>query len=170
MIFFKEHIKKNAGYNEVLEANEDHELYLRLMNISHFIFIKEILYFLRLRENSLSNKPVVTYVIQTNYFLELKKNLDNMSIFEENKLLGWREFYYGNRNLARRIWRKINFQKWDIKISLAFLISYLPKIEIDKLIINKTYFRIKYLFNRLVKFRKLQSEFKKIIHKTNLES
>lgn len=165
MIFLKEHIEQIGGYNKDLEANEDHELFLRLLKKTRFIFVREVLYFTRLRKNSLSNKPGVTYVIQKKYFENLKMNLSPISRTQEKKLLGWREFYYGNKNLSRKYWRKINFQNWDTKILLAFLLTYLPRNVIQNLIRNRAYLRIKFLFNRLTKFRKLQSEFREILIK-----
>ncbi len=164
MIFFKEHIEKIGGYNKDLEANEDHELFLRLVNNTRFIPIRDILYFARLREHSLSNKPDVTYDIQIKYFIDLKKNLSPISDTVEKKLLGWREFYYGNKNLSRIIWRKISLPNWDIKILFAFFLTYLPKGFIKKLVMKRSYLRTKYLLNRFIKFKKLQFEFRKIVN------
>ena len=165
MIIKKEHIVNHGGYREDLEANEDHELFLRLINKSNFVVTRGSLYFVRLRKNSLSNKPSLTYQIQKKYFENLRENFDNIPVIEEDKLLGWREFYYGNKNLARQSWIKINFLNWNIKILIAYILTFLPQDVIESLISNRKYLRIKYLLNRLTKFRRLQSEFKNVLNK-----
>ena len=131
MMFHRNIILDNGGYNTQLRANEDHDLWLRLKDKLNFYLVKDILYFYRVRPDSLSNnafiyQPEITYNIQEVYFKDLKNHFGISSQIEICKLKGWREYFYGSCNSMRNEWMKINLLLWDLKMLLAFCISFLP--------------------------------------------
>ncbi len=163
MLFNKNHILQMGGYDESLKANEDHELWLRIKDKSNFQPILEILYFVRLRNDSLSNNPEITYEIQKPYFSDLAKTLNIYSISEQKKISGWREFFYGDKNIARKEWKKMPIYKWNYKILCAYLISFIPHKVYLIIRSKRIRFRIQYVFERFFKYRFLQKEFKQIL-------
>src|ERR1035437_7896759 len=56
VIYNRNFIMENGGYNENLDYSEDHELWIRLLNKGNFVHLNEFLLFMRIRENSLSTK------------------------------------------------------------------------------------------------------------------
>jgi len=163
MLFNKNHILQMGGYDESLKANEDHELWLRIKDKSNFQPLSEILYFVRLRNDSLSNNPEITYEIQEPYFNDLAKTLCIYSISEQKKIRGWREFFYGDKNIARKEWKKIPIYKWNCKILFAYLISLAPHKVYLTIRSKRIRFRIQYAFERFFKYRFLQKEFQQIL-------
>lgn len=132
-LYNRNFILKNGGYNEKYIVAEDYELWLRLRNISNFIIIPKYLTLMRFRNNSLSN---VSYK-------NMKKNVYNLqkSIYLENdsfdfpiEIRGWREFFYGDKNEARVIWKKLDIIKLITpRILIAYLLTYLPEEIFEKI-------------------------------------
>src|ERR1035437_6985711 len=56
VLYNRNFIMENGGYNEYLDHSEDHELWIRLLNKGNFVHLNEFLLFMRIRENSLSTK------------------------------------------------------------------------------------------------------------------
>lgn len=56
VLYNRNFILENGGYNEYLDHSEDHELWIRLLNKGNFVHLNEFLLFMRIRENSLSTK------------------------------------------------------------------------------------------------------------------
>lgn len=172
MMFYKNHVLKFGGYNEKLIANEDHDLWLRLKDQSFFIILKNELYYYRYRKDSLSNSaflknPNITYMIQEQYFQDLQKTLKFKTEIEKVELIGWREFFYGDKNNARLFWKKVGVSHWDYRMFLAYFLSYFPSILVN----NFKQFRIRqrtdYILNRFSKYRGLQKEFDDLLIKVS---
>jgi glycosyltransferase involved in cell wall biosynthesis len=56
VLFNKNFILANGGYNENLSHSEDYELWIRLLNKANFVHLNEVLIFMRIRDKSLSTK------------------------------------------------------------------------------------------------------------------
>jgi glycosyltransferase involved in cell wall biosynthesis len=56
VLYNRDFILENGGYNEKLDHSEDHELWIRLLKKANFIHLNEWLIFMRIRDNSLSTK------------------------------------------------------------------------------------------------------------------
>lgn len=56
VLYNRNFILENGGYNERLDHSEDFDLWIRLLNKANFVHINEFLLFMRIRENSLSTK------------------------------------------------------------------------------------------------------------------
>jgi glycosyltransferase involved in cell wall biosynthesis len=166
MMFYKNHILK-YGYDEILPSSEDYELLLRIKNISEFIIIPEILLFARLRNKSLSstmygsNKNII-YKIQEPFYQDLFSSFGINNLTEQWKLKGWREFFYGSKNLARKYWLNTGLKNWNLKLTFSFLLSLFPKNFFEFLKDKKVRLRIDYHIEKLFLGNKIQIEFNKI--------
>jgi glycosyltransferase involved in cell wall biosynthesis len=168
MMFYKNHVLKMGGYNENLIANEDHDLWLRLKDGSIFIILKNELYYYRYRKNSLSNtaflkNPNITYKIQEQYFQDLQNTLKLKTEFENIELRGWREYFYGNKKLARGYWLSVKLNNWDYKMVLAFFLTFFPKLIVNYFKSLRLRLRLEYFLNRNRKYKGLDSEFRKLL-------
>jgi len=168
MMFHKSHILKFGGYNTKLQANEDHELWLRLKDKSKFNVITEILYYYRIRSDSLSNSafinnPEITYDIQEMYFKNLEKYFDIESKSEECILKGWREYFYGNKNQTRFFWGKIKISNWEYRMILAYILSFLPSKILNYFKSLRIRLRLEYILNRNKKYKGLDKEFNNLL-------
>ena len=56
VLYNRNFILENGGYNENLDHSEDWELWIRLLNKGNFVHLNEFLLFMRIREKSLSTK------------------------------------------------------------------------------------------------------------------
>jgi len=168
MMFYKDHVLNNGGYNTKLKANEDHELWLRLKDISKFKIINNILYYYRIRFDSLSNnafikEPQITYDIQEFYFKDLEKYFRITSKYEKYILNGWREYFYGSPIIMRNQWSKVEIKFWDFRMLIAYLISFFSKNLINFIKMSRMRLRLQYLFNKIITFNIIQREFNKMI-------
>ncbi|HMN49143.1 MAG TPA: glycosyltransferase family A protein, partial [Ignavibacteriaceae bacterium] len=90
-----------GGYDSQKIEFVDYDLWLRIINGSNIIITNEILYFQRLRENSLSTtktmkKKNLIYKLQKPYFEKLEEHFGITSSKEQLIIKGWREFFYGS--------------------------------------------------------------------------
>jgi len=56
VLYNRNFIIENGGYNENLDYFVDYELWVRLLNKANFVHLNELLIFMRIRDNSLSKK------------------------------------------------------------------------------------------------------------------
>lgn len=124
VVFPKNKILEIGGYRE--GTIEDIDLWMRLRNKVTFHNIDEVLIFKRNRTNSISknNIELFNYLMFNTYNNEINK-INDLSFNEENILLGWREYFYGNKNKARKYWKTKLLIK--PKILLAYLLTLLPQ-------------------------------------------
>jgi len=163
-IFNKNHILYYCGYNEKLTQSEDHDLWLRLKDNSIYKQLNEILYFIRLRESSLShhhffNTKNITYKILEDYYINIFDSFKLKPKDDEFRLRGWREYFYGSRNLMRREWASVNLRSWDYRMVIAYLISFLPEKIVNQIKMNRFRFRIHYWITRLSNADEVQIRF-----------
>ncbi|MBK7498363.1 MAG: glycosyltransferase [Ignavibacteriales bacterium] len=167
-LFNKSHILKYGGYKESLETFEDYDLWLRIKDNSKFIFVKETLQFSRIRNNSLTSGNLKLskkniYEIQKPHYLNVERYFGIEELYEQISFKGWREFFYGNKNLCRDYWNKINLNKWNSRMFLAYLISFFPADFVNYFNKLKVRLRLKYLFDKKTKFKGLDKEFHKLL-------
>lgn len=168
VLFNRKFILEKGGFNPELIAFEDYDLWLRILNESNIIIINEILYFQRLRENSLSTtetmkKKNLIYEIQKPYFEKLADYFGITSTKEQWIIKGWREFFYGSKNLARKYWIDAGFSQWNTKLFITFLLSYLPESFLDYLKDKRVRLRLEYQIQRLFNNNDIQKEFNKVM-------
>ena len=129
VIYDRNFILENGGYNEELNYGEDYELWLRLLNKSEIRIINEYLVYKRFRNNSFSisklakNKKTVYWFLE-DYYCDLKANFGIETKYTENYLRGLRELSWGEKKLARIYWKKIPFNQWSSKLLLMFILTF----------------------------------------------
>jgi len=149
VIYNKKFIINTGGYDENLKLALDYDLWLRLKDKANFIIIPEYLYFVRVREDSLTRNNIIEknkihYSIQEKYYNDLRIHF-NFSKKDEIHFRGWREYFYGDKFKARKYWRKKLYFMKKLSVFLAYLITFLP----DNLLIAFKELRIRY---RLIYF------------------
>ena len=166
MMFHKNHILKYT-YDESLHSSEDYHLFLRIKDNSEFYLIPEILVFARLRKLSLSESLYssngnIVYKIQEHFYEDLSKSFGIADFKEQLKLKGWREFFYGSKNLARKYWLNTGLKNWNLKLTFSFLLSLFPEKYFEFIKDKKVRLRINYYIEKLFLGNKIQIEFNKI--------
>ena len=167
-MFYKNFIIKNGGYNKSIEIGEDYDLWLRIKDKSNFIFVSEILQFVRIRNDSLRNSDrkkskVSIYNIQKPYYNDLKLSFDISDEKKQNAIIGWRELFYGDKNLSRTYWGRINIKDWSCRMFFAFIISFFPVSFVEIFNNQKVVVRMRYIFNRTVWKAELNRVFKQVL-------
>jgi len=168
VFFNKKFIIEKDGFNSELIAFEDYDLWLRILNDSNIIIIPQVLYFQRLRKNSLSTtetmkKKNIIYEIQKPYFEKLAEHFGITSSKEQLIIKGWREFFYGSKNITRKYWIDAGLSQWNTKLYITFLLSYLPESFLDYLKDKRIRLRLEYQIQRLLNNNDIQKEFNKVM-------
>jgi glycosyltransferase involved in cell wall biosynthesis len=88
VLYNRNFIIENGGYNENLDHSEDYELWIRLLNKGNFVHLNELLLYMRIRDNSLSRKaaegPVSKiFIFSGNNKPMVEKKLGMMSSIRE---------------------------------------------------------------------------------------
>jgi len=88
VLYNRNFILENGGYNENLHHSEDYELWIRLLNKGNFVHLNEFLIYLRIRDNSLSRKAAEvpfskTYIFSGNNKPMVEKKLGMISSIRE---------------------------------------------------------------------------------------
>lgn len=123
-------IVENGGFSG--EVYEDYEFLLRVKNNCNFYNIQRVLYYQRIRKNSLSKNDFerikeIHYSIQNKYYANLIKAFELDSEVEANYYKGWREFLFGNKNLSRNYWNKLRVISFQFpKALIGYLLSMFP--------------------------------------------
>jgi glycosyltransferase involved in cell wall biosynthesis len=168
VLFNKKFIIDNGGYDDSLTAFIDYELLLRIFNKSRIIHIPEILYFQRLRKNSISTtetmkKKHLVYEIQKPYFDKLKEITGITTIEEQLLIKGWREFFYGEKKSSRKYWKDAGLKSWDLKLFITFFLSYFPDSFLNHLKDGRIRLRFEYFIKKLFTGYNIQNRFKEIL-------
>jgi len=168
VLFNRKFILQNGGFNTELFAFEDYELWLRILNKSNIIIEPEVLYFQRLRKNSLSTtetmkKKHLIYEIQKPYFEKLGEHFRVTACREQLMLKGWREFFYGHKNLAREFWLEAGMNQWNTKLFITFLLSYLPESFLDYLKDKRIRLKLEYQIKKILNNNDIQKEINKVL-------
>lgn len=168
VLYNRKFILSRGGHNSNLIAFGDYDLLLRILNDSQIILLPEILYYQRLRIGSMSTtetmkKKHLIYEIQKPYFEKLEAHFGITSSKEQLIIKGWREFFYGEKNQTRKYWIKAGLNQWSPKLSITFLLSYLPEKFLNYLKDKRIRLRLEYQIERLLKKDNIQKEFNKIL-------
>lgn len=168
VLYNRKFILNRGGHNSNLSAFGDYDLLLRVLNDSQIILLPEILYYQRLRKSSMSTtqtmkKKYLIYQIQKPYYEKLAEHFSIYPISEQSILKGWREFFYGKKNLARKYWVKAGLRKWSVKLTITYILSYLPAGFLDYLKDKRVRLRLEYQMQRLLHTNVVQKEFNKIL-------
>lgn len=147
VLYNKNFILKNNGYDENLSIAVDYDLWLRLYDSAEFKILPKYLTLHRFLDNSLSRAKQIR-TNQTLMSLHNKyygKYTNEVKSRKETKLFAWREFFFGNKESARMIFLKLNILiLFNLKILLAVLLTYLSDenlIQFKRLVIK---YRLKY--------------------------
>jgi len=163
VIFNRRLIIENGKYCEKLYNSEDYELWLRLLNISRFKVCEEYLLFPRIHKNSLSQHELSRTKNQVNFIHKKYANLDGyFGIKDVNKqsvIFGWREYFYGNKTQARKIWYALGFRLiYNPRILLAIMLTHLNDERFEWILQRRfrllIYFKLKKFFS--LKIRKAE--------------
>lgn len=120
----------------------------------------------RIRNDSVSNSKLnkrdfTFYKLQRNYFSKLDSEI------LDNKINGWREYFYGDKNSVRLNWLKVNLNEWDYRMFLAFIISFLPENFLNSFKNLRLRLRFEYILNRKIKYWGLDDTFRKLLLEVN---
>ncbi len=132
------------------DVHEDHEMFLRIRSEIKMSNVNKVLMLMRYRKNSYSrssdqNYNLKMYHVVEKYFSEPVANQLGIKTKKEfQELRGWREYFYGDKSKARKIWIENFLLFQNIKIVIAFVFSYLPYRFLNKLKEFRIRFRINY--------------------------
>jgi glycosyltransferase involved in cell wall biosynthesis len=172
-LFYKDHLIKNTGYDESLQAYEDYDLWLRLLDKSEFIIVNGLHHYMRLHKGSLTTSNQnklkhLLYSIQKKYFNDGFPFYRSLDQYQKNLLSGWREFFYGNKSSARFFWKKLNLSELNTKVMLCFLLSYLPDSLLGLIKKNRIRLRLDFTLKKFFDYRSIQKEFNMIRKNLNV--
>lgn len=170
-------IKSVGGYDESFSNTEDYDLISRIIPKANYKYVDDYLVYSKLRTNSISSvskemtKKNIQMIHKKYFSNKVNGILDEAYINQEEYLDSWREYFYGDKKNARKLWlsNKKLFLK-DYRIILAFIITYLPNSLFEKFLQSRFRLRIKYYLKKFMRDEKLlnsEKVFKSII-KDNL--
>lgn len=172
VIFRKQVIINAGGYDSLYEGYgiEDYSLWLRLLDKATFYNIPSVLIFQRYRSNSASRKNLKQtlekiYELQEPY-IQLYSHI--LSDNEKHLLFGWREYFYGKKNMALKYWGELRLRiLLKPRILFATLTLILPEKYFIKFKELRTRFRFEYLLSFFSSTNKEAREtFNEIINNT----
>ncbi|MCB9217969.1 MAG: glycosyltransferase [Ignavibacteriales bacterium] len=154
VLFNRNFIIANGGYNINYSSFQDYELWLRIRNDATFKIISKHLLLIRNCHDSLSKK---SFNEKKKMILEAQKHYypltTNNILFSENnkkEIAGWREYFYGFPNKARFYW--FNLEKKylisRIRVLTALLFTYLPQNLFNKILVSQWRLKISFFFKR----------------------
>ncbi|MBS1516813.1 MAG: glycosyltransferase [Bacteroidetes bacterium] len=126
VIFRKESVLKEGGYDEKFGVYEDFELWLRVKNKLSFNIIPESLVYTRQRKDSLTSlgsKNKIYNLLMKN--IKDKYQLGDNPVPDESTAakLFWIEYFYGDKSRSRKFYRPGS----GLRKTIAFYNSYLPE-------------------------------------------
>lgn len=149
VMYRKTFIINNGGYRDV--PFEDYDLWLRIKNIAQFHIIEENLHFVEYTSNRISTKNVYQkavhhYTLQEPYYNDLGTEFGIFGKTEQQEMHGWREYFYGNPLLARKIWMGPPILIiGSYKILIACVFSILPEKYLMWIKESRLRFRLDYI-------------------------
>lgn len=145
VIFNKDFILSNGGFDESLGNSEDYDLWMKIIDKANFIHVDIPLMFVRMRENSMS-RDNYKKTKDTLYFIKQKYNLSYPGISA-----GWNEFFYGSKDKAKYIFSKYLLNP---RASIGYLICLMPEKMFNYIIDYKIIPRFRYLLLKVIFLRK----------------
>lgn len=161
-LLVNKHVLSNAGGFDVsLNIAADYDFFLKSMNFIQVGLVNEIGVLVRIRKNSLSRSNIkernrIIYNIQKKYYQNIYSNFQIIQFGDQLLLLGWREWFYGDKSKARNYWIKKPALLLKPKVVVGFLLSFLPLKHLVLIQNLNLKYRIKYIFNNLKLKRKLR--------------
>lgn len=131
VIYRKNKVIEIGGYRETVF--EDYDLWLRLSGTAVFRNVPEILLFIFVRSDSRSRKNIrLRYQdhYETMNRIYTDSGLKQFDLNAKSEIMiynGWREYFYGDKQKARRIWKSLGFDLFtNTKIVSAWFVTFLP--------------------------------------------
>jgi glycosyltransferase involved in cell wall biosynthesis len=149
VIYNKHKILEKGGYDL---SKREYDLWLRIKDSVKFYNFPETLMLVRFRNNSLTHFSMqehkrIVYASQIPFYERgLDKEFGISSKNEQNEINAWREWFYGEVTKARKIWLKTPSLLLKPKVSLAFLLSFLPNRLLVRIQLLNLKYKILYLF------------------------
>ena len=151
-MYRKDAIVELGGYSDT--CLEDYDLWLRAINKFKFYNIPQILLFYRMHKRSITgstNLKSYHYSLQDKYYKDLTKCFGIENPLEQKLTYAWREFFYGDKGKARRLWtEKSDIQK-DLRIIIAKYLTFLPKPMFEFMLHLRIRQRLDFFMNFLSK-------------------
>ncbi|HMS32699.1 MAG TPA: glycosyltransferase [Ignavibacteria bacterium] len=160
VMFNREKILREGGYNEKFGTYEDFELWFRLKDKLHFRILPETLVYTRLRKNSMTGKGSKAKIYRLLFENAESKFNQSVSVKEKkywSNVLFWVEYFYGSKDRSRKYFT----EDITLKKSIAYLNTFLPDNGFEKL----AELRIRQRLSSGIRFRKeFKDELKKLIN------
>jgi len=155
VIYNRRDILGKGGYDI---NRREYDLWLRIKDGVNFYNLQEPLMLVRHRKDSLTHGSFaehkrIVYLSQLPFYrsgLDKEFRIDKKN--EQIETKAWREWFYGNKRIARRIWLSSPYLFCKPKIVLAFILSFLQKETFDRFHLFNFKYRIFSIFiNRDIK-------------------
>ena len=133
VFFNRKVILDSGGYDEYYDSYEDFELWFRIRDKVKFKTLPDVLVYTRLRKDSMTasaNKVKICSLLKENAEQHILKAADKREISFWKNILFWAEYFYGDKNLARKYFSN----EFSFKQAIAFLNTFLPEKAFDKIL------------------------------------
>jgi len=144
-VIFRKSLIKKAKYNEEFKSNEDFEMFFRIRDEAKFHNIPEFLTYTRIRPGSKTSVADYSRIFQVINDYALKKLINSVrkrDQFYWATTIAWQNFFYGNRKLSRKYFKRVP----SVKNLTALAATYLPERLFRKLLNSKIRYRVNGLF------------------------
>ncbi|MEW5800072.1 MAG: glycosyltransferase family 2 protein [Bacteroidota bacterium] len=151
MMFYKDFLVRHGMYRDVQYGLEDYDLFLRTKDEADFYVIPRVMLFYRshpisLSNNNLSARNRLQYALQEQYYRNASKEFGFTDTAEETEYRGWREYFYGNKFVARKYWAKIGLSILKHpRIMIAWCVTFMPEYLFISFKESRVKFRLLYL-------------------------
>ena len=157
VIYNRKLIMQMGGYSDV--PMEDYNLWIKIRKQVVFYNIPIPLTLVRANPNSLTRKNIFETTLSVKKIHHLNRHFLNkeysLNPMEKFLLLGWREFFYGDKKKARNFWsRVILSRKNSPRLMVAYLLTFLPRKVFIIIIEEKIRSRFELFINCSFTFRK----------------
>jgi hypothetical protein len=155
VMYYKEFIMNGGMYRST--PLEDYDLWLRMKDIAMFHILDEVLLVIEYTGGRLSTQNVVQkyknhYILQQLYYEDLQLHFGISDKREEHLYRGWREYFYGDKRIARKHWAKLGRTLLrQPRVILAWVATYLSENMLIRFKEYRPKFRVLYLVNYFTK-------------------
>ena len=143
---------------------------LRIKDKVKFSIVPKFLFLKRIHNKSktyanIKKRDNLIYAVQKPYYSDIMGSFNLKNNLEENIIKGWREYFYGSRNIARRYWNNNLISNFisSPKIIIAYCTTYFND---NIFVLFKEYklrfrirYYIKYFSRQNIMLRKYLNEF-----------
>lgn len=162
-------IKSVGGYDESFSNTEDYDLISRIIPKANYKYVDDYLVYSKLRANSISSvskemtKKNIQMVHKKYYSNKGNGILGESYVNQEKYLEAWREYFYGEKDKARKIWlTRPGLIIKDYRVILAILFTYFPIRRFESIKNMRLRLRVKYFLLRLFGNDKIRSAEQKL--------